>query len=152
MNGKSLKPRVKTLIIGKVSRLKIKDIKEPHFMKKPAVPPLGRNVGRVEFIAAQKKIQALYEAGYDRKKIHAKLVEEGLITMSYATFCVQFKKCYAGELVPNRPTSGARSEQSRQNFPKPGQTASSGQPKGRIAKTEPFSIDKSKSLRIWYEG
>ena len=146
LKGTALKPRVKTLIIDKASRLKLKDIKEPHFMDKRTVPPLGRNAGRIEFIAAQIKIQALYEAGYDRKKIHAKLVEEGLISMSYATFCVQFKKFNAGELAPGRPSGAARPEQSRLNFPKPGQTEASGRPKGRVAKTEPFSIDKSKSL------
>ena len=146
LEGNPLKLRVKTLIISKVSRLKTKDAKEPHDMKNASAPPLGRNAGRIEFIAVRDKVQALLEAGYDRKKTHAKLVEEGLITMSYSTFCNQLKKAIAAAPVPNLSPAAPKSGPS---LPKtlPGHAAASAKtPIGRIAKTEPFSIDRSKTL------
>lgn len=53
---------------------------------------IGRNVGRIELLAVQDKVKSLLEAGYDRKKIHDRLIEEGNITMSYPTFCYQVKQ------------------------------------------------------------
>lgn len=145
LEGKSLKPRVKTLIVSKVSRLKPKDFKETRYMSKPDIPRLGRNAGRIEFIAAQKQIQSLIEAGFDRKKIHAVLAEKGQITMSYATFCYQYKKFNATAPEPARLGGGFRVE-SRQKAPAPGFSGRVNVPAGRIAKTEPFSVDKSKTL------
>jgi hypothetical protein len=146
LKGAPLKLRVKTLIIGKVSRLKTENAKEPHDMNKESAPRLGRNVGRIEFIAVSNKVQALLDAGYDRKKTHAKLVEEGLVTMSYSTFCNQLKKAVAAIPQPSQSPTGLKIGQHR---PKPlatGQSASINAPIGRAAKTEPFSIDRSKTL------
>ena len=53
---------------------------------------IGRNIGRIELRAVQDKVKSLLEAGYDRKKIHDRLLEEGSVTMSYPTFCYQLKQ------------------------------------------------------------
>jgi intein-encoded DNA endonuclease-like protein len=53
---------------------------------------IGRNMGRVELYAVLDKVKALQEAGYDFKKIHARLAESGQIRMSYSTFCFQMTK------------------------------------------------------------
>ena len=105
---------------------------------------LCRNRGKPEFIAARKKINTLLEAGYDRKYIHTKLKKEGVLTMSYSTFCVHFNK-FKEEWVPAR--KGGR---------QPGSPLSGGpcrlMPKtdgalaGRPANPEPFSIDRSRPV------
>ncbi len=56
---------------------------------------IGRNMGRVELLAVRNTVTAMLEAGYDRKKIHSRLKEEGRVTMSYPTFCYQFKQQFA---------------------------------------------------------
>ncbi len=48
---------------------------------------IKRNVGRIEFIACRKTITSMQELGYDAKMIHAKLRNEGRISMSYSTLC-----------------------------------------------------------------
>ncbi len=57
---------------------------------------IGRNMGRIELLAVRDTVMAMLEAGYDRKKIHSRLKEEGRVTMSYPTFCYQFKQRFAG--------------------------------------------------------
>jgi len=102
-----------------------------------------RNIGKPEFIAARKKIQSFLKAGYDRKFIHAKLKREGLLTMSYSTFCVHFKK-FKEELESTQnkigqPASPANGSQARFS------SKAAGSPAGYTAKSEPFFIDRSRS-------
>jgi len=80
---------------------------------------IGRNIGRIELLAVQNKVKALLEAGYDHKKIHSRLIDEGGISMSYQTFCYQLKKLLSGAPVspPSqaplaKPTSPAKAEKS----------------------------------------
>lgn len=58
----------------------------------PGNKRIGRNIGRIELRAIQDKVKSLLDAGYDRKTIHDRLVEEGNVTMSYPTFCYQLKR------------------------------------------------------------
>ena len=58
----------------------------------PGNKRIGRNVGRIELMAVQDQVKSLLHAGYDRKKIHDRLIEEGSVTMSYPTFCYQLKQ------------------------------------------------------------
>ena len=53
---------------------------------------LDRNAGRPEFLAALKKMEALFEAGFDRKTVHGLLRDKGILTMSYPTFCRQLTR------------------------------------------------------------
>jgi hypothetical protein len=62
---------------------------------------IERNMGRVELYAALEAVRTLQEAGYDFKKIHARLLEYGQITMSYSTFCFQMKKLVEKQGLPN---------------------------------------------------
>ena len=62
----------------------------------PEIKRIGRNMGRIELLAVLGKVNSLFEAGYDRKKIHCRLREEGAITMSYPTFCYQLKQHLSG--------------------------------------------------------
>ncbi len=61
---------------------------------------IGRNMGRIELLAVRDTVKAMLEAGYDRKKIHCRLKEEGRVTMSYPTFCYQFKQQFVGNATP----------------------------------------------------
>lgn len=58
----------------------------------------GRNSAQVEFDKALKRIKTMFQAGKNRKSIHAKLTEAGRITMSYPRFCVLMTK--ADEIDP----------------------------------------------------
>jgi hypothetical protein len=64
---------------------------------------LARNLGRIELLAVRAKVQELFNAGYDRRKIHTRLREEGIITMSYATFCYQLNKLDTAEAAKAKP-------------------------------------------------
>ena len=103
-----------------------------------------RNVGKPEFIAARKRIKALLEAGYDRRYIHTQLKAEGLVTMSYSTFCVHFNKFKEErESAPNRGRPpGNQFKGGPARFIPKTEDASSGRP----AKPEPFSIDRSRPV------
>ena len=48
--------------------------------------PLKKGEGRVQFFACRERVAELTNQGYDLTAIHAKLVEEGRITMSYSGF------------------------------------------------------------------
>ena len=61
----------------------------------PGNKRIGRNIGRIELLAVQDRVKSLLEAGYDRKKIHIRLLEEGCVTMSYPTFCYQLKQYFS---------------------------------------------------------
>jgi len=66
---------------------------------------IGRNIGRIELLAVQDKVKSLLEAGYDRKKIHDRLVEEGNVTMSYPTFCYQLKQLFSPMAISPVPAA-----------------------------------------------
>jgi hypothetical protein len=97
----------------------------------PGNKRIGRNIGRIELLAVQGKVNALLEAGYDRKKIHCRLVEERSITMSYPTFCYQLKQLLSSGASPGSLNSARRPQTSgaRKNNP-----------------SEPFSIDRNPKL------
>ena len=69
---------------------------------------IGRNVGRIELLAVQDKVKSLLEAGYDRKKIHDRLLAEGRVTMSYPTFCYQLKQHLSNTVPTVSPISFQR--------------------------------------------
>ena len=97
---------------------------------------LCRNIGKPEFIAARKKIQTLLAAGYERKYIHTKLKKEGVITMSYSTFCAQFKK-----FRDSLEADSTRQTKTGKHPSKP-ESRSAGRP--WPSKPEPFFIDRSR--------
>lgn len=74
---------------------------------------LNRNAGQPEFLAALKKIEALFEAGFDRKSAHGILKEKGILTMSYATFCRQFTRHKNKIAAPKTLGSGLAAESDR---------------------------------------
>jgi len=92
---------------------------------------IGRNIGRIELLAVQGKVNSLLEAGFDRKKIHSRLVEEGAITMSYPAFCYQLKQ------LANK--SASASPQNTARHPKTSAPS-------RINQSEPFTIDRNPKL------
>ena len=94
----------------------------------PQAIRLARNQGRIELLAVRAKVQELLNAGYDRRKIHSRLREEGVITMSYATFCFQLGKLSSAEAAA-----------------RPAQTA--GPRIARAEKSEPFSIIRNPDIR-----
>lgn len=92
---------------------------------------VGRNIGRIELLAVQDKVKTMLEAGYDRKKIHDRLLTEGSITMSYPTFCYQLK-----QLISNSTSAAS---------PNPAQWPKTvGKPK--TDPSEPFSINRNPKL------
>jgi hypothetical protein len=101
---------------------------------------IGRNIGRIEFAAAFKKIQKLLEAGYDRKKIHSQLAEKGLVTMSYGTFCAQMKKFKARLGFPFEVGQHAEAAcEAPPQTAKPAPTPIS----TRAVKDEPFTLNRN---------
>ena len=81
-----------------------------------ATKRIGRNMGRIELLAVRDKVNSLLEAGYDRKKIHDRLLEEGSVTMSYPTFCYQLKQLLSNTIVPVSPQPAQRPK--NPNIPK----------------------------------
>jgi len=100
-----------------------------------------RNIGKPEFTAARKKVKTLLEAGYDRKYIHTKLKKEGLLSMSYSTFCTHFKK-----FKEEQDTVRSISRQSA-NSPHSGLSRLKQKMETGASRTsEPFSIDRSRPV------
>ncbi len=93
---------------------------------------IGRNMGRVELLAVRDTVKAMLEAGYDRKKIHCRLREEGRVSMSYPTFCYQFKQQFAGAATPASDHNQARRPET------PGMM--------KAGKSEPFSVNSKPNL------
>lgn len=89
---------------------------------------LDRNAGQAEFLAVTKKIQALFEAGFDRKTVHGLLKDKGLITMCYATFCRQLSRHKDKLTTPKTLGSGLVAESPRtkllKNLPATGRPTS----------------------------
>lgn len=48
---------------------------------------IPRNMARIEFLACREEIENLLSQGFDKKKIHTRLLESGKITMSYDALC-----------------------------------------------------------------
>ena len=142
VNGEPLVSRVRAHIQSKVALLKTQNLKESPVVTKNSISRIGRNVGRIEFLASLKKIKAMLDAGYDRKKIHMKLTEEGHVTMSYSTFCSHMAKLQGkpGSLG-STPFGNSPGTKTLKNQP-----AANGAPRGHAAKTDPFKIDKNKTL------
>ena len=59
---------------------------------------LRRNAARVEFIACMDEIERFLAQGFDKKMVHARLVEEGRISMAYVTFCKLIAKSASNAL------------------------------------------------------
>lgn len=53
---------------------------------------IPRNQGRIEFLCCYEYIENMLNKGYDKRKIHQILVDDGKFTMSYSTFCYQYSK------------------------------------------------------------
>ncbi len=98
---------------------------------------IGRNMGRIELLAVRDTVNAMLEAGYDRKKIHSRLKEEGRVTMSYPTFCYQFKHQFTGNAAT--PASG----QNQARRPDTPGTMKAG-------KSEHFSVDSKPTLEKFH--
>jgi hypothetical protein len=92
-------------------------------------------------MAARRKIKNLLKAGYDRKYIHAKLKKDGVITMSYSTFCAQFQK-HGDGLAPASKKQIKTNPVNPPPKPKGGPTSQAWPSKA----DEPFSVDKSRTL------
>jgi hypothetical protein len=145
VNGEPFVPHVRIHILDKVALLKTQNLKESPVVTKNNISRIGRNVGRIEFLAAMKKIKAMLEAGYDRKKIHAKLTEDGHTTMSYSTFCSHMTKLpEEGGQACSLGTSPFNS--SSRTKPLKNQPEATSVPRGYATKTDPFKIDKNKTL------
>ena len=67
---------------------------------------IGRNIGRIELLTVRKKVETMLTAGYDRKKIHDQLLEEGSVSMSYQTFCYQLKRL--ADIIPATSADAAQ--------------------------------------------
>lgn len=145
INGEPFVPHVRIHILDKVALLKTQNLKESPVVTKNNISRIGRNVGCIEFLAAMKKIRAMLEAGYDRKKIHAKLTEDGHVTMSYSTFCSHMAKL-PDEGGNSRSLGGSPFNGSSRTKLLKNQPAAQSAPRGHAAKTDPFKIDKNKTL------
>lgn len=53
---------------------------------------IPRNQGRIEFISCYDYIVMMLKKGYDKRKIHQILVDDGKFTMSYSAFCYQYSR------------------------------------------------------------
>jgi hypothetical protein len=92
----------------------------------PGNKRIGRNMGRIELLAVLDTVKTMLDAGYDRKKIHSRLMEEGSVTMSYPTFCYQCK----------------------QQFMTGGAPAAAPKPARRPAISNPVKADKSEAFTM----
>jgi len=97
----------------------------------PEKKRIGRNIGRIELLAVRDKVKSMLDAGYDRKKIHDRLMEDGSITMSYPTFCYQLKQL-PGFAVPAAASNAGLSNPIQR-------TKNPGPPKADPS--EPFTIN-----------
>lgn len=64
----------------------------------PVKKRIPRNMARIEFLACRETIEILLSLGFDKKKIHARLTENGEITMSYDALCKIMAKAARNEL------------------------------------------------------
>jgi len=101
----------------------------------------ARNLGRVQFRAARKKIQEMLEAGYDFKTIHRTLSDEGRLTICYSVFCDYLAKERYGVNYPEIPLPRPATFTGGSPTRGPGLSLPS-----RPEKFEPFSLDKTKTL------
>jgi hypothetical protein len=72
---------------------------------------LPKNAAKVEFILLREEVKSLLNAGFNLRNIHAKLVENHNLAMSYLTLCYYVRKLheerqggeYAGQCAPAKP-------------------------------------------------
>ena len=80
---------------------------------------IPRNMARIEFLACRETIESLLSQGFDKRKIHTRLVGSGQFTMSYDAFCKVLIKASNNKLkiqslnapepvAPITPTSAAK--------------------------------------------
>jgi hypothetical protein len=84
-------------------------------------------------LAVQDVVKTMFAAGFDRMKIHSQLVEDGKVTMSYPTFCYQYKQqsSASNNGAAAVPTPARRPETSGQK---------------KADKSAPFSINNKPKL------
>lgn len=67
-----------------------------HAIGKETAPPRGkplrRCMAKVEYLACENKILHLLAQGFSKKVVHERLIEDGTISMSYATFAKLIQK------------------------------------------------------------
>lgn len=139
--GESLHPRVEAHLRLKASLIASRN-KEAPFVTDPLYRT-ARNQGRVQFKAAWKKIKKLLGDGQDFKSIHAILMGEGHLTISYPVFCRYLAKARQGEIITEKKPAKAvplNSGVSTRGPCKAPPTPS------KPEAFEPFSLDKTKTL------
>jgi hypothetical protein len=109
----------------------------------------ARNLGRVQFKAAWKKIQGLLEEGYDFKTIHRMLTDEGKLTICYSAFCDYLAKVrpsenYLGQMPPKMATLPGETQTRRADKGPPSNPPGVPTNRAWASKSEPFSIDRSR--------
>ena len=60
-----------------------------------------RSMARIELIASSEMIKNMRDRGYDFKRIHAYLVDEGKVTMAYTTFCSYASRMFCKKFSMN---------------------------------------------------
>ena len=131
LNDQPLLPRVEDLL-----RLKAEQLSSEFQNNTQGVASVTKHIntgpsnGQVEFDKALKRIKSMFQAGNNRKAIHAKLTEAGRLTISYPRFCVLVTKANESEsFVPTvvGMTSGKTSTRSAPST----RTGRNGQPTKR---------------------
>lgn len=59
---------------------------------------IPRNMARIEFLACREVIESLLSQGFDKRKVHTRLMENGQITMSYDALCKVLARASRNEL------------------------------------------------------
>lgn len=59
---------------------------------------IPRNMARIEFLACREVIESLLSQGFDKRKVHTRLIESGQITMSYDALCKVLARASRNEL------------------------------------------------------
>lgn len=59
---------------------------------------IPRNMARIEFLACRELIESLLSQGFDKRKVHTRLMENGQITMSYDALCKVLARASRNEL------------------------------------------------------
>ena len=105
---------------------------------------IPRNMARIEYLACRDLVDSLLVQGFDKRKIHTRLLEEGRITMSYAALCKVMIEAANSTLFP-APASPPQPEPTRSQPPAPKPAQSSGP---RIVKTEQTPFPDPRKMRV----
>ena len=105
---------------------------------------IPRNMARIEYLACRDLVDSLLVQGFDKRKIHTRLLEEGRITMSYAALCKVMIKATSNSLF-STPASPSHPEvaRSQPSAPKPAQNSGP-----RIVKTEQTPFPDPRKMRV----